>query len=102
MNSQEENNIISQYSRKNVLNNLEDKEIVEESNSMNELVEPSQEMEEEITNFQSYELKDNEDITVNATTRQKLDAYLSNGIFLHILSITSFYISMGLIIFDFF
>ena len=98
MNSQEENNIINQYSRKNVLNNLEDKEIVEESNSMNELVEPSQEMEEEITNFQSYELKDNEDIIVNATTRQKLDAYLSNGIFLHILSITSFLFSLTIYI----
>ena len=95
MNSQEENNTINHYSRKNV---LDDKEIIEELNSMNDLEDASQEMEEDLTNFQSYELKDSEDIVVYATTRQKLDAYLSNGIFRQILSITSFSFSLSIYI----
>ena len=81
MNNQEETNTINQYSQKNLVNSLEDKEIAEELNSMNDSEDQSQELDEELTTYQQYELKDNEDIIIYATTKQRIDAYLSNGIF---------------------
>ena len=94
MEKQEESTKINQYSRKNLVNNLEDKEIIEESNSMNDFEDQTQEIEEELTNFKTYDLKEDEDISIRATTRQKIDTYLSNGIFRQILSITSFVFSL--------
>lgn len=94
MNGQEETNTINQYSQKNLVNSLEDKEIAEELNSMNDSEDQSQELDEELTTYQQYELKDNEDIIIYATTKQRIDAYLSNGIFRQILSISSFLFSL--------
>ena len=94
MNSEEQDNIIIQYSQKDILNNIKEREKIEVSNTFQQLEEPSQENEEELTNYQSYELKDNEDIIIHATTRQKLDSYLSNGIFRRFLSISSFLFSL--------
>ena len=96
--NEEISNSVNKYSRKHSINNTEEKEIMEESNSIKNIEEPTQEIEEEFTNYKLYESKDNEDINIHLTTRQKLDAYLSNGIFRKILSISSFLFSLSIYI----
>ena len=96
--NEEISNSVNKYSRKHSINNTEEKEIMEESNSIKNIEEPTQETEEEFTNYKLYESKDNEDINIHLTTRQKLDAYLSNGIFRKILSISSFLFSLSIYI----
>ena len=98
MTNEEMSNSINKYSRKHSINNTEEKDIMEDSNSLKNIEEPTQEIEEELTNYKSYESKDNEDINMHLTTRQKLDAYLSNGIFRQILSISSFLFSLSIYI----
>ena len=93
MNADEMNSQIDKYNKKQYINNIEDKENFEKSNSMQNSDEPEREIEEDFTNYQIEESKYNEDINMQATTRQKLDYYLSNGIFLQILSISSFIFS---------
>ena len=96
MTNEEISNSINKYSRKHSLSNAEEKDIMEESNSIKNFEEPTQEIEEEFTNYKLYESKYNEDINLHLTTRQKLDAYLSNGIFRQILSISSFLFSLSI------
>ena len=69
------------------------KEICNEAESIKEDSSSMPDISEELANYKSYEFQDDEDIEIQTTTRQKLDAYLSNGIFQQILSITSFFIS---------
>ena len=91
-------NKLNSYNRSNIINSLDDKEIIEQGFSLNEFGEQTQDVEEDFTNYQSEEIKDNEDIIIHATPRQKLDSYLSNGIFRLILSITSFLFSLTIYI----
>ena len=98
MNTEEINSKIIKYNRKKYINNIEENDNLEESNKMEDSEEPEQEIEEEFTNYQIEESKDNEDINMHVTTRQKLDYYLSNGIFRQILSISSFLFSLTIYI----
>ena len=84
-------NIIHRYSKRYVSNYIEQGKITEEpepNKDMEFLASP--ELDEESINYQSNELQDNEDIPIETTTRQKLDAYLTNGIFQTIISFLSF------------
>ena len=84
------NNIINRYSKKYVSNFIEQGKIEEpEINKDMEFI-TSPELEEESINYQSNDLQDNEDIPIETTTRQKLDAYLNNGIFQTIITFISF------------
>ena len=85
------NNIVSRYSRKYITNYMDQRKIIEEpeENKDIELI-TAPELDEESINYQSNELQDNEDIPIETTTRQKLDAYLNNGIFQTVLSFISF------------
>ena len=85
------NNIVSRYSRKYITNYIDQRKIIEEpeENKDLELI-TAPELDEESINYQSNELQDNEDIPIETTTRQKLDAYLNNGIFQTVLSFISF------------
>ena len=85
---QEINNI--SYSRKQSSTNLAQKKIIDESEPIKDTkTMTAQELEDENINYQSKELQDNDDIAIETTTRQKLEAYLTNGIFQKILSFTS-------------
>ena len=85
------NNIISRYSRKYITNYIDQRKIIEDPEEIKdvELI-TAPELDEESINYQSNELQDNEDIPIETTTRQKLDAYLNNGIFQTVLSFISF------------
>ena len=72
------------------------KEICNEKESIKEDSSSMPDISEELANYKSYEFQDDEDIEIQTTTRQKLDAYLSNGIFQQILSITSFLCSLSI------
>ena len=87
---QEINNIINNSSRKQSSNYLVQNKMLEESeiNKDSKTV-TNQELEDENIKYQSKELQDNDDIAIETTTRQKLEAYLTNGIFQKILSFTS-------------
>ena len=86
------NNIINRYSRKHMSNYITQKQILDESEQNKELEMMTRpELEEESVNYQSKELQDNEDMAIETTTRQKLDAYLTNGIFQKVISFTSFF-----------
>ena len=84
-------NVINRYSRKHYSNFLENNKLNEEVKVDKELekITPMN-LEEENVNYQSNFLQDNEDIIVKTTTRQKVDAYLTNGIFQKIISLSSF------------
>ena len=89
------NNIINRYSRKHMSNYITQKQILDESEQNKELEMMTRpELEEESVNYQSKELQDNEDMAIETTTRQKLDAYLTNGIFQKVISFTSFFFSI--------
>ena len=98
MNADEINSQISKYNKKQYVNSIEDKENLEKYNSIENSGEPEREIEEDFTNYQIEESKYNEDINMQVTTRQKLDYFLSNGIFLQILSISSFIFSFTIYI----
>ena len=84
-------NIINRYSRKPVSNYIDQIQIMNEAepNKDLELI-TAPELEEESINYQSHDFQDNENAPTETTTRQKLDAYLNNGIFQTILSFISF------------
>ena len=87
---QEINNIINSSSRKQSSNYLVQNKMLEESEiNKDSKTATNQELEDENIKYQSKELQDNDDIAIETTTRQKLEAYLTNGIFQKILSFTS-------------
>ena len=85
------NNIIQRYSRKHLSKYIDQMEIKEEigQNKDLELI-TSPEFDEESIYYQSNDSQDNENVPIETTTRQKLDAYLNNGFFQTILSFISF------------
>ena len=91
MEETDKNNMINIYKDKTKENYIENESIKDESSSMPDIS-------DELVHYKSYEFQDDEDIEVQTTTRQKLDAYLSNGIFQQILSITSFSFSLSIFI----
>ena len=87
---QEINNIINNSSRKQSSDYLGKNKMIEESeiNKDSKTI-TNQELDDENIKYQSKELQDNDDIAIETTTRQKLEAYLTNGIFQKILSLIS-------------
>ena len=86
---QEINNI--SYSRNQSSNYIANKKMIGETEQNKDT--KTMTAEEENINYQSKDLQDNDDIAIETTTRQKLEAYLTNGIFQKILSFTSFLFS---------
>ena len=83
---QEINNI--SYSRNQSSNYVANKRIIGETEQNKDT--KTMTADEENINYQSKDLQDNDDIAIETTARQKLEAYLTNGIFQKILSFTSF------------
>ena len=87
---QEINNIINISSAKESSKYYDQKRNLDESSAIKDSkTVRTQELEEENINYQSKELQDNDDIAIETSTRQKLEAYLTNGIFQKIISIIS-------------
>ena len=79
------------YSRNQSSNYIANKKMIGETEQNKDT--KTMTAEEENINYQSKDLQDNDDIAIETTTRQKLEAYLTNGIFQKILSFTSFLFS---------
>ena len=87
--------VITRYSRRHVSNYIEQRHMIEEAEKTKDLeTHTSPEIEEESINYESNEFQELEDFQINTTTRQKLDAYLNNGIFQTILSFISFFFAL--------